>query len=256
MTQVDLQTFLTTQVFAFLLTFIRMGTTIMIMPGIGNSYVSPNIRLYYALAFSFVLFPMIEPKIPNLAPAAVGLVMLILSEFVIGLFIGSIARILLAAIDIAGLIISTQSSLANAQVFNPAFATQGSVIGGFLTLAGTLLIFVTDLHHLIISAMLNSYELFPIGKAVDFGSMARLVIQELEFACIVGVQMAAPFLIVVFLLYVGMAVMSRLMPQVQVFMIAVPVQIWLALVTLAIVTSTMMLFWMSSFAGGMGMLVP
>lgn len=251
----DLQSFLTTGVFAFLLTFVRMGTAIMIMPGIGNSYVPGTVRLHFALAFSFILFPFLQAKIPDPLPNTFMLFTLILMEFVVGLFIGSVTRALLSALDVAGMVISTQSSLANAQIFNPAFAGQGSVIGGFITLAGTLLIFDTDLHQLILSAMIRSYELFPLGHVPDVASMASLLVREVSLAFLVGIQMSAPFLVVVFLLYIGMGVMSKLMPQVQVFMIAIPVQIWIALVLLALVSSTMMLFWLNWYADGMSVLL-
>ncbi|MDD3021023.1 MAG: flagellar biosynthetic protein FliR [Alphaproteobacteria bacterium] len=252
----DLQTFLTTGVLAFMLTFVRMGTIIMIMPGIGNSYVPANIRLHFALAFSFILFPFLQAKIPTPLPGTFMLMTLILMEFVVGLFIGTVSRVLLSALDVAGMIISTQSSLANAQIFNPAFASQGSIIGGFITLAGTLLIFDTDMHQLLIMAMIRSYELFPLGQVPDVGSMAALLIRQLSMAFVIGVQMTAPFLVVVMLLYIGMGVMSKLMPQVQVFMIAVPLQIWIALVLFALVGSTMMLFWLNWFAEGMGVFLP
>ncbi|HNQ92153.1 MAG TPA: flagellar biosynthetic protein FliR [Alphaproteobacteria bacterium] len=246
----DLQTFLTTGVFAFMLTFVRMGTAIMIMPGIGNAYVPANIRLMFALAFSFVLFPYLQAKIPSPLPGTFMLFTLILMEFVAGLFIGTVTRVLLAALDVAGMVISTQSSLANAQLFNPAFAGQGSVVGAFITLAGTLLLFVTDMHQLIFLAMIRSYELFPLGEIPDVGSMAGLLVKEVSLAFLIGIQMTAPFLVLVLMLYIGMGVMSKLMPQVQVFMISIPIQIWLALVTFAMVCSTMMLFWLNWFGEG------
>lgn len=189
-----------------MLTFVRMGTALMIMPGLGNSYVPGNVRLNFALAFSFILFPFLQAKIPTPLPGTIMLFTLILMEFVVGLFIGTVTRVLLSALDVAGMIISTQSSLANAQIFNPAFAGQGSVIGGFITLAGTLLIFVTDMHQLIILAMIRSYELFPLGQVPDTGSMAALLVKEVSWAFVIGIQMTAPFLVVVMLLYIGMGI--------------------------------------------------
>lgn len=252
----DLETFLTTGVFAFLLTFVRTGTAIMIMPGIGNAYVPGTVRLHFALAFAFVLFPFLQAKIPVPLPNTFTLFAMILMEFVIGLFLGTVTRILLSALDVAGMVISTQSSLANAQIFNPAFAGQGSVIGGFITLAGTLLIFDTDLYQLIFSAMIRSYEIFPLGKIPDMASMSTLLIQGVAHSFMIGIQISAPFLVVVLVLYIGMGVMAKLMPQVQVFMIAVPVQIWIALVLLALSASTMMLYWLDWYAAEMGQFLP
>lgn len=250
MTHDDFNSFLTTGVFAFMLTFVRIGTAVMVMPGIGNAFVPQNIRLYFALAFSFVIFPLIQAKIPYPLPTTFNLLMMILIEFIAGLFLGTVMRILLAAIDTAGMIISTQSSLANAQLFNPAFASQGTVIGSFLTLAATLLLFVTDLHHLMLTGIIESYNLFPVNTLPSVGDMADVLVKEVAMSFAIGIQMGAPFLVLVTILYVGMAVMSKLMPQVQVFMLAVPVQVVLALITMAMVMSTMMLFWLSRFDEG------
>ncbi len=250
MTPDDFQSFLTTGVFAFILTFVRIGTAIMLMPGIGNAFVPQNIRLYFALAFAFVVFPIIQSKIPYPLPTTFNLFTMIIMEFIAGLFLGTIMRVLLAAVDTAGMIISTQSSLANAQLFNPAFASQGTVIGSFLTLAATVLLFVTDMHHLMLTGIIESYNLLPINALPAFGDMADILVKQVGYSFVIAIQMGAPFLVLVTILYVGIAVMSKLMPQVQVFMLAVPIQVTLALITLSMVMSTMMLFWLTKFDEG------
>ncbi len=250
MTPDTVQTFLTTGVFAFILVFVRVGTAIMVMPGIGNAFVPANIRLYFALAFAFVIFPILQSRIPNPMPGTITLFTMIIMEFLAGLLLGTIMRVLLAAIDIAGLIIATQSSLANAQLFNPAFASQGTVIGSFLTMVATLLLLVTDMHHLMITGIIESYDLILINQLPSMGDIANILIQQVAFAFKIAIQMTAPFLIIITILNVGMGVMSKLMPQVQVFMLAVPIQVTLSLITLGIIMSTMMLFWLSSFDEG------
>lgn len=250
MTPDTFQSFLTTGVFAFILVFVRVGTAIMIMPGVGNAFVPANIRLYYALAFSFVIFPILQNKVPNPIPETITLFTLIIMEFIAGLLLGTIMRVLLGAIDIAGMIIATQSSLANAQLFNPAFASQGTVIGSFLTMIATLLLLVTDMHHLMITGIIESYDLILINQLPSMGDIARILIEEISLSFRIAIQMTAPFLIIVTILNVGMGVMSKLMPQVQVFMLAVPIQIMLSLITLGMIISTMMLFWLDHFDQG------
>lgn len=246
-----LQTFLVTGVFAFILTFVRIGTALMIMPGLGDSFIPQNIRLMMAFGLSLVLAPLVQPFIPNPVPTTMMLFVLITAEFVIGLFFGTIARILMAALDTAGMVISLSSGLANAQLFNPSLATQGSLVGAFLSVTGTLLIFVTNLHHLLIYGLVESYQFFPVGDIPQAGSMAELVSRAVATSFLIGVQMAAPFFILSILIYVGMGVLSRLMPQVQVFLLALPAQILLAMVTLTLTVSGLFLFWLSRFEDGM-----
>lgn len=246
-----LQEFLTSGVFAFIIIFVRFGTAMMIMPGIGDSFVPQNIRLYIAMGFSLALTPVLQQMVPSPVPAFGTMLVLILIEFITGLFIGSIARILMMALDTAGMLISMASGISNAQVFNPSLAVQGSVFGAFLSVMGVTLLFVTNLHHLLLMGLVESYEMFPIGGVVDTGSMAELMARAVSASFLTGFQIAIPFVVISLLLYIGMGVLSRLMPQVQVFILALPIQILLALVTLAITLSAIMLFFISRFEDGM-----
>lgn len=243
--------FLTQGVFAFLLVFTRMGAAITIMPGVGDSFTPANIRLYIALGLSLVLTPVVIHHVPSPIPVFPLLFTLIIIEFIIGLFFGTLARLLMAALDTAGMVISLASGLGNAQLFNPGFATQGSLVGAFLSVTGVVLLFAANLHHMLFFGLVGTYEAFPIGDVPDTGSMAELVSTTLAASFAVGVKMAAPFLIVSMMVYIGMGVLSRLMPQVQVFLLALPMQILLSLLTLAIVLPALFLYWLSQFEAGM-----
>ncbi len=246
-----LEDFLTTGVFAFIIIFVRFGTALMIMPGIGDSFVPNNIRLMIALAICLVMTPVMLPFMPSPLPAFATMMVLIVMEFITGLFIGTIARILMTALDTAGMMISMASGISNAQVFNPAMSVQGSLFGAFLSVMGVTLLFITNMHHLMIHGLVESYHMFPIGGIPDTGSMAELITKAVSSAFLVGFQIAMPFIVISLMIYVGMGVLSRLMPQIQVFILAVPIQILLALMTLSFVISTIMLFWLTTFENGM-----
>ncbi len=248
---VGLNEFLTTGVYAFLIVFIRFGTAMMIMPGIGDSFVSYRIRLIVALAITFPLFPVLMQFIPAQMPGTFGLITLLVSEFVVGLFFGTIARIFMSALDTAGMMVSIQSGLGNAQVFNPQLAAQGSIMGAFLSVTGMVLLFTTNLHHLLIMGLFESYELFPVGQLPDTGSMVELMARAVSASFTVGVKMAAPFIIIGILIYAMMGVLSRLMPQIQVFMIALPLQILIILSAFSAALLAMFTFWLAEFEQGM-----
>lgn len=243
--------FLATGVLAFMLTFVRMGTAIMLMPGVGDSFVNTRMRLLMAVGVTFVLFPLITPYMPDPIPSTLSLISLITMEFIIGLFFGTIARIFMMAFDTAGMVISIQSGLGNAQVFNPALSTQGSIIGAFLSIFGVLILFATDLHHLLFMGILESYELFPVGAIPDTGSMAELVARAVSGSFLIGVKIAAPFIVMTLMIYVGMGVLSRLMPQVQVFLLAIPLQILLAITALSLVLGAAATYWLTYFEQAM-----
>ncbi len=249
--QSALEIFLTTSVYAFMLTFVRMGTAIMIMPGVGDSFVSQNVRLHIAVAMTFVLYPLTMAYMPSPMPGTFGLLMLISMEFIVGVLFGTMARILMTAMDTAGMIISISSGLGSAQLFNPSLATQGSLIGAFMSVTAVTFLLITDMHHLLFMGILESYELFPLGAIPDSGSMADLIARTVAASFEIGIKIASPFIVLTLVLYAGMGVLSRLMPQVQVFQIALPIQILISIILMMLTLSAMIMYWLTEFQGGM-----
>lgn len=246
-----LQTFLTTGVFAFLLVFVRLGTACMIMPGVGDSLTPTSIRLYIALGLSLVLTPVVIPHLPPHIPGGAMLFALVTMEFIVGLLLGTVARILITALDTAGMLISTASGLGSAQMLNPAFATQGSLIGAFLSVSGVLVFFAANMHHFLFQALVHSYRLFPVGEIPQPPDMLEVISRTVSVSFAAGTSIAGPFLVLSILIYVWMGVLSRLMPAIQVFLIAVPLQIIVSLLALSLTISAIFLYWLSTFREGM-----
>jgi len=153
------------------------------------------------------------------------------------------ARIIVSALQVAGYLIATQTGLAYAQTIDPTQNTQGAVVGNFMSLLGTTLIFATNLHHLAIGAIAGSYRMLPPGGHLPTGDMAQLVIELTSSSFALGFQLAAPFLVFGFAMYAGLGVLARLMPQMQIFFLAVPLNIMCGfLIMLALIGSLMTVF--------------
>lgn len=243
-----LQDFVFTQITTYVLVFCRVGTVMMLMPGVGDSFIPPNIRLLMAVAFTAILSPAAEGYLPEMANNQI-FVWLIITEILTGFFIGTIARIFMAALDTAGMLIGMNVGLGSAMIFNPQMAGQGSAIGAFLSIIGAVLLFTTDLHHMLIYGMMNSYQTFPVGAEIlnMAGGMAATVSRAVSDSFAIGFYMALPFMVVSLFLYIAMGVLGRLMPQIQVFVLALPLQIMLGLVVFIMCISTMMLFWLNHY---------
>lgn len=250
-----LQQLVVGQVYAFMLVFVRVGTAMMIMPGIGDGFVPEKVRLLFALAFSTIITPVLAPTLPEFSVAGPQFLLLLVGEFIMGMFIGSIARIFMAALDTAGMLMSMQIGLANAQIFNPAFATQGSIMGAFLSITGALLLFATNLHHVLLSAIVDSYQTFPPGSvnSAMSGDMAQAVSTAVTRAFAIGFHLSMPFIIVTTMIYVAMGVLARLMPQLQVFLLSMPLQIIVGLITFIIAISAGMLYWLGEYQSALGL---
>jgi flagellar biosynthesis protein FliR len=231
-------------VFTYLLVFARVGSMVMLLPAIGEMGVPPRVRLVLALAIALALTPQVQANYPAIAPSTfLQLTILVLQEVTAGILVGAMARIIMSALSVAGFLIATQTGLAYAQTIDPTQNTQGAVLGNFMTLLGTTLIFTTNLHHLAIGAVAGSYKMLPPGAHLPTEDMAQLVINLTSSSFALGFQLAAPFLVFSFAVYAGLGVLARLMPQLQVFFVAVPINIMCGFfILLAVVGALMSVF--------------
>jgi len=247
MTSVNLDKLLAGHVFGLLFIFARLGSAMMLFPGIGETYVAPRIRLMLAFAISFLLVAPMLPMIPAPPADVAGLVRVLGYEIFIGLYFGSIVRLVMSALETVGSIIAMQMGLSNAVILNPALATQSPLPSAFLSIVGLTLIFTSGLDHYLLRSIIATYDLFPPGGSLELGDMAQVFARTYNRSFLIGIELSSPFLVIGLLLYVAMGMMQKLMPQVQLFLVMLPVQIWGGLFLLAIITGVMMTLWLQYF---------
>jgi len=162
------------------------------------------------------------------------------------------ATIIMSALSVAGMIISTQTGLAYAQLLNPTMGDSEPVLANFLTLLGGMMIFATNLHHLAIGAIQGSYTLIPPGAALPTGDLAELTVRLVSGSFALGVQLAAPFLLFGFAVNASIGLLARLMPQLQVFFIAMPINILAGFLIIMLLIGTMMTVFLNYYGTQMG----
>ncbi len=239
----------------YLLIFARAGSMLMLIPALGEQTIPARMRLTFGLALTLVLYPLISPSLPPLPADVFDMLVLVLHEIAIGLMLGAIARLSVSGTQTAGAIIAYQAGLSSALASDPTNAsTQGPLIGAFLGFLGIALIFATDLHHVAISAIHDSYTIFSPRDPLMFGDAAETVVEVVAAAFVIGVQMSAPFIVFGLVFNLGMGILSRLMPQLQVFFIAMPATVGVGLVLMALLLSSMMGLYLMHFEGVLAVL--
>lgn len=238
---------LSQDLFGLLLVFTRVGAAMVMMPAIGEQAVPARWRLIFAGALTIIVMPALAGKLPASPGSPIGLFLLLGVEIVIGLFLGGIGRILLSALYTAGTIISYQASLSNAFAFDASAAQQGTVPGLLLGTLGVLLLMLTDLHHMMIRAIFDSYGLFPPGQMLPIEDMSEVVTRLVSQSFLIGVQLSGPLIAIGLIMYLGVGLLARLMPQMQVFFIIQPAQVALGLVVFALTIPPMMLWFLEDF---------
>jgi flagellar biosynthesis protein FliR len=152
--------------------------------------------------------------------------------------------------------VAQQMGLGFVTAVDPTQGQQNVIVGNFLTILGITLVFATDLHYLVIGALNDSYRLFAPGEVPIVGDMASLVTRTAASAFKVGIQLSAPFLVFGLLFNLGLGVLSRLMPQMQVFFIGLPLSILLGFLILLVVVGAMMGTFLGSLEGVLRELAP
>jgi flagellar biosynthetic protein FliR len=241
---------------AFILMFARIGTMVMLLPGVGELSVPARVRLVVALILTAVLFPLhqaaytIDLRSPGPVLIALG------QELLIGVVLGMTARLTISALQVAGSVIAQQLGLGFVTAVDPTQGQQGIIVGNFLTLLGVTMIFATDLHHLVIAGLHDSYRLFAPGEVPIVNDVTQLVIRTTADAFRIGIQLSGPFLVFGLVFNIALGVLSRLMPQMQVYFVAVPLSIMIGYLILLVVVGAMMGAFLTFVGGALRELAP
>jgi len=241
---------------AFMLVFARIGAMVMLLPGFGEVFIPVRVKLAIALLLTLIILPLHRAAYHVDMQSFAPLVVLMVHEIIIGVVLGATARVTLAALSVAGSIIAQQLGLGFVTSIDPTQGQQGALMGNFLTILGIALLFATDTHYLVIAALNDSYKIFSPGELMPSGDVAALATRAFAAAFKIGLQLSAPFLVFGLVFNIGLGVLARLMPQMQVYFVGVPLSIFIGFVILAAVLASMMGSYMDYFIGVMHDLTP
>jgi len=248
---VGLNDYLALNIFHFLLVFARLGVVFLLFPGVSAAYVPVRMRLTLALLVTVVVMPMVSSTLPPQPDAPADLVWLVISEVLIGGFMGALVQIIMAALELAAFVISNAVGLTNAFIDDPISEEQASIVTGFLSLIAVTLIFITGVHHFILQAIVDSYSLMRPAAPLFTGDMLALGARMLDQSFMMGLRLAAPFVVFEMVFQITAGVLTRLSPQLNVFFVTIPGKIAMGSVILTISLPALMLLFMKFFETNM-----
>ena len=241
---------------SFMLVFARIGAMVMLLPGFGETNIPVRVRLGIALALTLIILPLHRNAYQISMTSMAPLLVLMFHEIVIGVVLGATARVTLSALAVAGSVIAQQLGLGFVTSVDPTQGQQGVLIGNFLTILGLTLLFATDTHYLVIEALSASYTIFAPGELMPSGDIASLATRAFSGAFKIGIQLSAPFIVFGLVFNLGLGVLARLMPQMQVYFVGVPLSMLAGFLILAAILGTMMGLFMDYQGGVLHDLAP
>lgn len=220
-----------TQLVLFVMLFLRSSALIAVAPVLGHLSVPVQVKVALALVLAFVLYPVLAATAPAMDLHLVGLAILAIQEVATGLLIGFAMGLIFAGVRAAGEIIGFELGLSIATAFDPETGAN-NILGGFLYLIMLMVFLLINGHHFVLQALVLSYTAIPLGGFTVLGAVADTLIGLTMVVFMVALKCAAPIIVASFLVNLGLAILARVAPQVNVFMVSFPLKIGIGLVVL------------------------
>jgi len=219
-----------TQFIGFFLSFIRIAALVTVAPILGSRAIPVQVKVFLSLFLTVTMLPVIESQPQLETITLLGMAPLIFKEVVLGLFLGFNAKFIFESYQFAGRLVSTQMGLGMANLVDPESGQQVTPIGNIFTLFIMIVFLFLNGHHLIISALYKSFELSPATsyKFILAGAQWKMLSLFNELF-IIGIKLAAPSMATLFLIEVCMGIMARIVPQMNIFFIGLPIRLGVGL---------------------------
>lgn len=216
------------QIEAFVLIFLRVTAIIVVIPILGNRTVPLRVKGGLSIIIAFLILPFVH--YPAASYDVITLVLKMLGEVLIGIIIGLTGRLLFAGIQLAGQLVGFQMGFAIVNVVDPVSSSQVSIIAQLQYLLAALIFFAVNGHHVFLYAIAESYNIMP---PLDFNFSGQLMDSLLSLSrdiFIVAVKTGAPIMTILLLTSVGLGLIARTVPQINIFIVGFPLKIGIGLI--------------------------
>ncbi|BHH83384.1 flagellar biosynthetic protein FliR [Desulforhopalus sp. 52FAK] len=219
---------------AFLIVMSRVAGFVGAVPVFSSAQTPNQIKTGLAVMLSLLMFPIMEPQIGPISLEPITFGLLIVSEVLLGLLLGLVARLIFTAVEFGATVIGFQMGFAAANVFDPQNQRQVALISQFQNVFSILIFLAINGHYLFLQTAVRSYELLPPGKLNLAGDAIPYLMELSSHMFALGVQFSAPVLTVLLLSGLILGILARVFPQLNVFLISFPINIGTAFIVIAL----------------------
>jgi flagellar biosynthetic protein FliR len=213
----------------FFLIFLRVGAILMTIPMFDNKSIPLLFKLALAFATSIILFPLLELNPISVSTDLVALSIGVAGEILLGFAIGFSVKLIFSGIQLAGQLAGYQMGMSLANVMDPASSEQVPLLAQFNNLIALLIFMSINAHYWFIKALTHSYSLVPPLKVRFSSSMMEQLIQLAGNLFVIAIQVGAPLIAAMLLTTVAFGLVARTVPQMNVFIVAMPLKIGVGL---------------------------
>lgn len=215
----------------FTLVLGRLAGMFSALPLFGGERVPMRIRVVVIFAMAMVLFPVIKLKAVSVPGDFISLSLVVSGEVLIGVTLGLVTKAVFGAVEFCGQIVGMQIGFSMSSLFDPTLG-QVQLMSLFQTLLAMLLFLTLGVHHDFIRAIVQSYAVLPVGGWHMSGSLIAFLVTTTSGIFVLGIKLAAPVMVALLATTVVLGVMARSFPQMNIFMISMPVNIGIGFIVL------------------------
>ncbi|WP_088069482.1 flagellar biosynthetic protein FliR [Gottfriedia luciferensis] len=225
---------------AFLLIFVRITSFMVSVPIFSNRSIPTSHKVGFSFFTSYIVFFLVDQQpLLNID----NYIFLLMKEAMIGLALGLIAFIIMSAIQIAGGLIDFQVGFSIASIYDPQTGMQNPITAQFLNVVTILFLLSVNAHHLLIQGIINSFKIIPVDSiGIGFGHKEIMleIVKIFSSMFVIAFQMALPIITSLFLVDIALGILTRIVPQLNIFVVGMPLKIIIAFAILIIGLPTMM----------------
>jgi len=220
-------------IIAGLLVLTRVSSMMLFLPVLGNNLIPPQVKIGLSGIISLLIYPVVRSMVPDIPASPLALSLMVGQELLIGAMLALMAQLIFASVQLAGQIMSYQMGMAIANVFDPSTSAQIAIVGQFAVVLAMLMWLAAGAHHAVLLALSDSFTLFPMGHPWAFSGWQGLSDATADMF-VLGLRLSAPVLLLMLFAYGALGLLSRAVPQIQIFFVSFPVTIGLGLLILAL----------------------
>ena len=237
----ELVSYLSAHFGVFLLVLVRIASLFISFPFFSTPFIPPNVKVLLVLSLSFFILPYINGSVDLTQLSLLEFSLLVLKEALIGIFLSLVAFIFYSITIYAAELISYMMGLTVANMFDPTFGMV-SVLGRLFVLTFYAIFFSTGAYRVFIGALFESFKVVPVGSFTLSEPLYRFFVKEGALLFFLSFKMAFPFILALFLTNLALALINRLIPQINVFIVGLPVQLFIGLFLLTVGFSALIYF--------------
>lgn len=222
------------QVIGFMLVVARLSGLFLIAPVFSSPMIPPRMKLMVLLALAATITPIVTTAAPSVPTGVLPLLIAMATETIIGFALGFSVAIVFSAVQVGASLIDTSIGFSMANIIDPLNNAQASVLGSFYSLVATLAFLSVNGHHWLLAGFKQSFDVIALGAMPDIEQMMTNLFATFGSLFAMAFQIAAPVLVTLLLVDVVLGIVARVVPQMNVFFVGIPLKIGVGLVAVII----------------------